>query len=114
MPNWIDEEIDRQYRLALLDATDRDRRAAENFARACGEAGVRRVVYLGGLVPSQAPPSPHLASRLDVERILLGAVPAGVALRASIVVGAVDSTISSANTAPATSHQRSGDARMLQ
>jgi hypothetical protein len=28
MPNWIDEEIDRQYRLALLDAVDRDRRAA--------------------------------------------------------------------------------------
>jgi uncharacterized protein YbjT (DUF2867 family) len=67
---------------------DRDRRAAENFARACGEAGVRRVVYLGGLVPPDAPPSPHLASRLDVERILLRAVPAGVALRASIVVGA--------------------------
>jgi uncharacterized protein YbjT (DUF2867 family) len=66
----------------------RDRRAAENFARACGEAGVRRVVYLGGLVPAGAPPSAHLASRLEVERILLGAVPAGVALRASIVIGA--------------------------
>jgi nucleoside-diphosphate-sugar epimerase len=66
----------------------RDRRAAENFARACRRAGVRRVVYLGGLVPAGAPPSAHLASRLAVERILLASVPDGVALRASIVIGA--------------------------
>ena len=67
---------------------ERDRRAAENFARACAEAGVDRVVYLGGLVPAEALPSPHLASRLEVERILLESAPAGVALRASIVIGA--------------------------
>jgi uncharacterized protein YbjT (DUF2867 family) len=67
---------------------ERDRRAAENFARACRDAGVRRVVYLGGLVPAGAPPSTHLASRLDVERTLLASVPSGVALRASIVIGA--------------------------
>jgi nucleoside-diphosphate-sugar epimerase len=67
---------------------ERDRRAAENFARACAEAGVDRVVYLGGLVPGEALPSPHLASRLEVERILLESAPAGVALRASIVIGA--------------------------
>jgi uncharacterized protein YbjT (DUF2867 family) len=66
----------------------RDRWAAQNFGRACREAGVDRVVYLGGLVPAQAPPSPHLASRLEVERILLESAPASVALRASIVVGA--------------------------
>ena len=34
-------------------------------------AGVRRVVYLGGLVPADAPASPHLASRLEVEEALL-------------------------------------------
>jgi nucleoside-diphosphate-sugar epimerase len=39
-------------------------------------------------VPAQYPPSPHLASRLEVERILLEAAPASVALRASIVIGA--------------------------
>jgi uncharacterized protein YbjT (DUF2867 family) len=49
---------------------------------------VRRVVYLGGLVPAAAPPSPHLASRLEVEEILLTAVEEGVALRASIVIAA--------------------------
>jgi uncharacterized protein YbjT (DUF2867 family) len=68
--------------------SDRDRRAAESFAQATRRAGTRRVIYLGGLVPAAAAPSPHLASRLEVEEVLLGAAPEGVALRASIVVGA--------------------------
>jgi uncharacterized protein YbjT (DUF2867 family) len=67
---------------------ERDRGAAERFAAAAKRAGVRRVVYLGGLVPRDATPSPHLASRLEVEEALLAAAPEAVALRASIVVGA--------------------------
>ena len=66
----------------------RDRRAAAAFGDAARAAGVRRVVYLGGLVPRDAAASPHLASRLEVEEALLAAAPEGVALRASIVVGA--------------------------
>jgi uncharacterized protein YbjT (DUF2867 family) len=66
----------------------RDRRAAAQFADAARAAGVRRIVYLGGLVPDGAGVSPHLASRLEVEDLLLGAAPEGVALRASIVIGA--------------------------
>jgi uncharacterized protein YbjT (DUF2867 family) len=66
---------------------DRDRLAAAAFAAAASAAGVRRVVYLGGLVPRDIRASPHLASRLEVEETLLGAAPEGVALRASIVVG---------------------------
>jgi uncharacterized protein YbjT (DUF2867 family) len=66
----------------------RERAGAERFAAAARAAGVARVVYLGGLVPADAPPSPHLASRLAVERTLLEAVPRSVALRASIVIGA--------------------------
>lgn len=66
----------------------RDRAAAENFSRAAAAAGVRRIVYLGGLVPAQGPTSLHLASRLEVENTLLDAVPDSVALRASIVIGA--------------------------
>src|SRR5689334_2671347 len=46
---------------------DRERRAAERFAHAAAAAGVRRIVYLGGLVPHEGPISPHLASRLEVE-----------------------------------------------
>jgi uncharacterized protein YbjT (DUF2867 family) len=67
---------------------ERDRQAAERFAAAASEARVRRIVYLGGLVPAHAPASPHLASRLEVERALLAAAPEAVALRASIVIGA--------------------------
>jgi uncharacterized protein YbjT (DUF2867 family) len=66
----------------------RERAAAERFADAARAAGVNRIVYLGGLIPPQRPLSAHLASRLEVERILLEAVPASVALRASIVIGA--------------------------
>ncbi len=39
---------------------DRERTAAENFARAAAAAGVQRIVYLGGLVPEGGPASPHL------------------------------------------------------
>jgi uncharacterized protein YbjT (DUF2867 family) len=65
-----------------------ERAAAENFARAASAAGVERVVYLGGLLPASGPRSAHLASRLNVEEILLQASPQSVALRASIVIGA--------------------------
>jgi uncharacterized protein YbjT (DUF2867 family) len=67
---------------------ERERRSAENFVAAARRAGVRRVVYLGGLVPAAAAPSRHLGSRLEVERILLAGLPEAVALRASIVIGA--------------------------
>jgi uncharacterized protein YbjT (DUF2867 family) len=74
------------------DFSARDRRAAENFASAAAAAGLERIVYLGGLVPSDAGLSPHLASRLEVERILLEALPRSTALRASIVIGARSSS----------------------
>jgi uncharacterized protein YbjT (DUF2867 family) len=66
----------------------RERAAAERFAAAARAAGLRRVVYLGGLVPADARPSEHLSSRLAVEELLLGCAPEAVALRASIVIGA--------------------------
>ena len=74
---------------------EREGIAAHNFAAAAREAGVRRIVYLGGLVPRWEPAgrgraarSRHLASREAVERVLLDAVPDSLALRASIVIGA--------------------------
>ena len=66
----------------------RDRLAAERFAAAAASAGVRRIVYLGGLIPPGGASSPHLRSRAEVEQILLSAVPDSVALRASLVIGA--------------------------
>jgi uncharacterized protein YbjT (DUF2867 family) len=78
---------------------EREQLAAQTFATAAVRAGLRRVVFLGGLLPRKGAgarkkragtgaPSPHLASRQAVERTLLEAVPDSVALRASIVVGA--------------------------
>jgi uncharacterized protein YbjT (DUF2867 family) len=67
---------------------NRERKAAANFAAAAREAGVDRVIYLGGPVPASGEVSPHLSSRLGVEHVLLEATPCSVAFRASIVIGA--------------------------
>lgn len=67
---------------------ERDRLAARNFAEASARAGVARIVYLGGPLPRDRTASRHLASRDQVERILLGGIPDSLALRASIVIGA--------------------------
>lgn len=64
-----------------------DRIAAATFGRAAREAGVRRIVYLGGL-GSGAGLSSHLASRQEVGRILADSGVQTVELRASIVIGA--------------------------
>jgi uncharacterized protein YbjT (DUF2867 family) len=60
---------------------------ARNFARAAREAGVHRIVYLGGLVPAGEHLSAHLASRTEVGRILREEGPPTCELRASIVIG---------------------------
>jgi uncharacterized protein YbjT (DUF2867 family) len=68
---------------------EQERRAATRFATAARASGVRRIVYLGGLVPPDgATISRHLASRLEVEQALLAAAAEPIALRASIVIGA--------------------------
>jgi uncharacterized protein YbjT (DUF2867 family) len=74
------------------DFAGRDRRMAEAFGEAAARAGVERIVYLGGIVPATGARSPHLKSRLEVEEILLSAVPGSTALRASIVIGAGSSS----------------------
>jgi uncharacterized protein YbjT (DUF2867 family) len=64
-----------------------DRRTAGVMARAAREAGVGRLVYLGGLEPEGEDLSPHLRSRGEVATILLASgVPTAV-LRAAIVLG---------------------------
>jgi uncharacterized protein YbjT (DUF2867 family) len=75
---------------AAADGTfaERERRATDNVVRCARNAGVERIVYLGGLVPVARDASPHLASRLAVEEALLQGVPESVALRSSIVIGA--------------------------
>jgi uncharacterized protein YbjT (DUF2867 family) len=66
----------------------RDRRGAEITAAAARAAGLRRIVYLSGLQPTDGGTSSHLASRREVGEVFLGCgVPAAV-LQAGIVVGA--------------------------
>ncbi len=75
------------HSLASDDFVEVDRRAAETFATEAHRAGVRRIVYLGGPQPREEHVSPHLASRLEVGRILLGSgVPTAV-LRAAVIIG---------------------------
>ncbi|WP_138734342.1 NAD(P)H-binding protein [Modestobacter excelsi] len=78
------------YLVHSLDSADfqeRDARAARAFARAASNAGVSRIVYLGGLGDDSDQLSAHLRSRRQVERLLAeGGVPVTV-LRAGIVIG---------------------------
>jgi uncharacterized protein YbjT (DUF2867 family) len=64
-----------------------DRCAAERFGSAARAAGVRRIIYLGGLGDPQAGLSPHLRSRQEVGHVLRASGVPVVELRASIVIG---------------------------
>jgi uncharacterized protein YbjT (DUF2867 family) len=66
----------------------RDRNAAENFAKAVNEAGVSRVIYLGGLTyaPEQEL-SKHMRSRMEVGEILKKSNAAVTIFRAAVVLG---------------------------
>jgi len=69
------------------DFEEQDRIAADNFAAAARAAGVRRIVYLGGLGEDDAALSAHLRSRHEVgERLRAHGVQV-VELRASIIIG---------------------------
>jgi len=63
-----------------------DRTAAKNFGDAARAAGVRRIVYLGGLGGGSGLSS-HLASRQEVGQILRSSGVATIEFRASIVIG---------------------------
>ncbi|OYR61905.1 NAD(P)H-binding protein [Halorubrum ezzemoulense] len=67
---------------------ERDRNCATNFAAAASAAGIKRIVYLGGLGEDREDLSEHLRSRREVERILAEGDPALTALRAAIIIGA--------------------------
>ena len=69
---------------------EEEERAAHTFADAARAAGVRRIVYLGGLVTAgtELPASAHMRSRLRVGEILRASGIPAVEFRASIVIGA--------------------------
>lgn len=65
---------------------DDDRRAAQTFADAAVTSGIERIIYLGGVAP-RGRPSEHLASRLEVGRILRAGGVSTIELRAAMIVG---------------------------
>ena len=70
------------------DFERKDARAADVFGAASADAGVQRIVYLGGLgAEDPADLSPHLRSRREFERRLAAAGVPVTVLRAAIVVG---------------------------
>lgn len=75
------------HSLGQADFEERDRRAATIFAREAERAGLRQLVYLGGLGDDSPDLSPHLRSRLETGVALAsGPVPV-TTLRAAMVVG---------------------------
>src|SRR5437773_806565 len=66
----------------------RDRDAAGIFADAAMSAGVKRIVYLGGIVSGEGSGlSPHLRSRAEVGDILLASSVPTAALQAAVIIG---------------------------
>jgi uncharacterized protein YbjT (DUF2867 family) len=67
---------------------ERDRRAAENFIAAADAAGLKRIIYLGGLGEVGDNLSEHLVSRLQVAKILQSGRARTTVLRAANIIGA--------------------------
>ncbi|MBI5208367.1 MAG: NAD(P)H-binding protein [Elusimicrobia bacterium] len=74
-------------RLTQGSFEDMDLICADNFARAAAQAGVKQIVYLGGLIPDEPELSQHLSSRLEVEETLASYGVPVTALRAGIIIG---------------------------
>ena len=66
---------------------EEDRWAARNFGEAARDAGVQRLIYLGGLGDRGGGLSPHLQSRQEVGEILRASGVQTIEFRASIVIG---------------------------
>ncbi len=85
------EGVDVAYYLVhSLDDDDFERKdadAARGFARAASDAGVRQIVYMGGLGDDDQELSAHLRSRREVEHLLTETDVPVTVLRAAIVVG---------------------------
>lgn len=83
----VDVAVYLVHSLDHADFEQRDAEAARTFGRAAARAGVRQIVYLGGLGAEGENLSPHLRSRREVEGLLGEAGVPVTVLRAGIVVG---------------------------
>jgi uncharacterized protein YbjT (DUF2867 family) len=69
------------------DFRETDRLAARHFGAAARRAGVRRIVYLGGLATDDGAYSKHLESRIETGQVLRESGVPVVEFRASVVIG---------------------------
>ena len=69
------------------DYLEKDRMAARTFGEAARRAGVRRIVYLGGLANDEGALSKHLRSRIETGEVLRESGVPVVEFRASVVIG---------------------------
>jgi uncharacterized protein YbjT (DUF2867 family) len=67
---------------------DVDARGASIVATAAAQAGLTRIVYVGGIIPDQQQLSEHLASRAEVGRLLHESGVPTAELRAAVIIGA--------------------------
>ncbi len=65
-----------------------EREAAQNMTNAAEKAGLKRLIYLGGLGEAESGLSKHLKSRMEVSRILHEGIVPATTLRAAMIVGA--------------------------
>lgn len=72
---------------AGADYAHRDRELAANFALAAQQAGLARIIYLGGLGETGSGLSEHLASRREVEAALASTGVPVTVLRAAMIIG---------------------------
>ena len=76
------------HSLLRPDFVEFDARAAAIVADAAAQAGLSRIVYVGGIIPAQQKLSEHLASRAEVGRLLAESKIPTVELRAAAIIGA--------------------------
>lgn len=72
---------------ASSDFEETDRKGAENFATAAKEAGIQRIIYLGGLGDSSKELSTHLRSRHEVADIFRSSGVQVIEFQASVIIG---------------------------
>ena len=76
------------YRLMQGDFEDADLLLADDFIRAAEAVGVKRVIYLSGLLPTEEQDlSSHLRSRREVEMVLCSRSVKVTVLRAGLISG---------------------------
>ncbi len=84
---YLVHSMEPSARLDQARFDDYDLFLADNFGRIAEKLGIKKFIYLGGIIPSGIELSKHLESRLEVEYALREYIPNYVCLRAGLVLG---------------------------